>query len=199
VAIRRARVRLDGSRKQTLRLRQVAGLELDQAKKFRCIRFVRARPQDPLINLGCLSEVAPLMMGNCFLQKNGRARCHAPTLVPGARRCSRNLLLAAVARGTFRAFLSASGAASAKIFSLGFSVLPVPGSPGRRGICDVACAPRGPCRQVMFEQHPAENCISDCSKCVFVVACGNISANVSVRRRGASPCRSFRSIRCPGD
>jgi hypothetical protein len=28
--------------------------------------------------------------------------------------------------------------------------------------------------QVMFEQHPAENCIFDCSKCDFVVACGNI-------------------------
>jgi hypothetical protein len=28
--------------------------------------------------------------------------------------------------------------------------------------------------RVLFAQHPAENCVLDCSKCVFVVACGNI-------------------------
>jgi hypothetical protein len=30
-----------------------------------------------------------------------------------------------------------------------------------------------PACQVMFVQHPAGNCISSCSKCLFVVACWN--------------------------
>jgi hypothetical protein len=28
--------------------------------------------------------------------------------------------------------------------------------------------------EVLFRQHPAENCISDCSNCLFVVACRNM-------------------------
>jgi hypothetical protein len=53
--------------------------------------------------------------------------------------------------------------------------------------------------KVIFEQHPAGNCIPSCSKRLFFVACRNLSANVGVRRRGASPCRSFRCDRCLGD
>jgi hypothetical protein len=28
--------------------------------------------------------------------------------------------------------------------------------------------------EVLFKQHPAENCIAECSKCLFVVACRNM-------------------------
>jgi hypothetical protein len=28
--------------------------------------------------------------------------------------------------------------------------------------------------EVLFKQHPAENCIAGCSKCLFVVACRNM-------------------------
>jgi hypothetical protein len=28
--------------------------------------------------------------------------------------------------------------------------------------------------EVLFRQHPAENCIAECSKCLFVVACRNM-------------------------
>src|SRR5215813_747186 len=57
-----------------------------------------------------------------------------------------------------------------------------------------------PFSEVLFKQHPAENCIAECSKCLFVVACRNMCVSVGVRRRGASqgrPFRSFRCLRCP--
>src|SRR5215468_8624805 len=53
--------------------------------------------------------------------------------------------------------------------------------------------------EVMFKQHSSENCIAECSKCLFVVACRNMCVSVGVRRRGASPGRPFRSFRCLGD
>src|SRR6516165_6763511 len=53
--------------------------------------------------------------------------------------------------------------------------------------------------EVLFKQHPAENCIAECSKCLFVVACRNMCVSVGVRRRGASQGRPFRSFRCLGD
>jgi hypothetical protein len=28
--------------------------------------------------------------------------------------------------------------------------------------------------EVLFKQHPAENCIAECSKCLFLVACRNM-------------------------
>jgi hypothetical protein len=51
---------------------------------------------------------------------------------------------------------------------------------------------------VLFQQHLPENSISGCSKCLFFVACAGLSANVDVRRRGASQSRSYRSVRCQG-
>src|SRR5262249_18140974 len=57
----------------------------------------------------------------------------------------------------------------------------------------------GAFREVLFKQHPAENCIAECSKCLFVVACRNMCVSVGVRRRGASQGRPFRSFRCLGD
>src|SRR5262249_4869294 len=53
--------------------------------------------------------------------------------------------------------------------------------------------------EVLFRQHPAENCMAECSKCLFIVACRSMGVSVSVRRRGASPGRPFRSFRCLGD
>src|SRR5262249_47956086 len=53
--------------------------------------------------------------------------------------------------------------------------------------------------EVLFKQHPAENCTAECSKCLFVVACRNMCVSVGVRRRGASQGRPFRSFRCLGD
>src|SRR6516164_5375631 len=53
--------------------------------------------------------------------------------------------------------------------------------------------------EVLFRQHPAENCIAECSKCLFVVACRSMCVSVGVRRRGASQGRPFRSFRCLGD
>jgi hypothetical protein len=37
----------------------------------------------------------------------------------------------------------------------------------------VSCGPGWVAIQVMFEQHRSENSISDCSKCLLVVASGN--------------------------
>jgi hypothetical protein len=37
----------------------------------------------------------------------------------------------------------------------------------------VSCGPGGGLIQVMFEQHRSENSVSDCSKCLLVVASGN--------------------------
>src|SRR5262245_25031817 len=53
--------------------------------------------------------------------------------------------------------------------------------------------------EVSLKQHPAENCVAECSKCLFVVACRNMCVSVGVRRRGASPGRPFRSFRGLGD
>lgn len=55
-----------------------------------------------------------------------------------------------------------------------------------------------PSIEVFFRQHPAENCIRGCSNGLFVVACRNLCVSVSVRRRGASQGRPFRSFRCQG-
>src|SRR5262249_22429968 len=38
--------------------------------------------------------------------------------------------------------------------------------------------------EVMFKQHSSENCIAECSKCLFVVACRSMCVSVGVRRRG---------------
>jgi hypothetical protein len=45
---------------------------------------------------------------------------------------------------------------------------------GRGGRTTCRGRQAAPLAQVLFEQHPAENCILDCSKCLFVVACGSI-------------------------
>jgi len=92
-----------------------------------------------------------------------------------------------------------SAAPNMRNFSFGFSALQVACSLGRRRLWVSHARTAHASCPVMFEQHPSENCNSDCSKCLFVVASRNICANVRVRRRGASPGRSFRSIRCPGD
>ena len=59
--------------------------------------------------------------------------------------------------------------------------------------------PKAAFSEVLFKQHTAENCIAECSTCLFVVACRSMCVSVGVRRRGASPGRPFRSFRCLGD
>ena len=58
--------------------------------------------------------------------------------------------------------------------------------------------PKAAFSEVLFKQHTAENCIAECSTCLFVVACRSMCVSVGVRRRGASQGRPFR-IRCLGD
>jgi ferredoxin len=38
----------------------------------------------------------------------------------------------------------------------------------------VSACPEAASNEVSFKQHPAENCIAECSKCLFVVACRNM-------------------------
>src|SRR5262249_14582988 len=38
----------------------------------------------------------------------------------------------------------------------------------------VSACPEAVSSEVSFKQHPSENCIAECSKCLFVVACRNM-------------------------
>ena len=64
---------------------------------------------------------------------------------------------------------------------------------------NVADAVLGGPRQVLFRQHPAENCISECSKCLFVVACRNCALIVCGATEGGIPRSPLPVIPVPGD
>jgi hypothetical protein len=85
-----------------------------------------------------------------------------------------NLLLTPIGRRASRLVVAFFEKTSSHSFSFGISILGA-GSMTRSALagCVMSARQRG-LAHVMFEQHPAENCILDCSKCLFVVACGNI-------------------------